>query len=66
LARWTIGLAKFGTRYSGPSQPLWYSSDALRDLLAAAPKGTKLSDVIADVFEISGTEPEPTLAWAAT
>ena len=66
LARWTIGLAKFGIRYTGPSQPLWYSSDALRDLLAAAPKGTKLSDVIADVFGISGTEPEPTLAWTAT
>jgi hypothetical protein len=66
LARWTIGLAKFGTHYTGPSQPSWYSSEALRDLLAAAPKGTKLSDVIADVFGITGTAPEPTVDWAAT
>jgi hypothetical protein len=36
----------------------------LRDLLAAAPKGTKLSSVIADAFGIAGTEPAIDLDWA--
>ena len=40
LARWAITLAQSGEHYNGPSQPGWYSPEALRDLLAAAPKGT--------------------------
>jgi hypothetical protein len=53
-----------GDFYRGPSQPSWYSPEALRDLLAAAPQETPLSAVVADVFGITGTTPEVTLAWA--
>ena len=64
LARWAITLAQSGEHYNGPSQPGWYSPEALRDLLAAAPKGTKLDKVIADAFGIAGTAPEADLDWA--
>jgi hypothetical protein len=58
-------LAAFGTKYTGRSLPGWYSPEALRDLLAAAPSRTKLATVIADAFGIAGTQLEKTLEWAA-
>jgi hypothetical protein len=57
-----IRLAPCGQHYTGHSQPGWYTPEALSDLLAATPKGTKLADVIGDVFGIAGAAPEPTLA----
>ena len=60
----TIRLAPLGQLYHGPSQPGWYDAEALRDLLAAAPKGTPLAAVIKDAFGIAGTEPEIDTAWA--
>jgi len=64
-ARVAIGAAASGTTYTGRSLPGWYSPEALRNLLAAAPPRMKLATVIADAFGIIGTEPEKTLEWAA-
>jgi hypothetical protein len=64
-ARETIRLARHGEYYQGPSQPGWYGNEALRDLLAAAPKGARLDKVIEDAFAISDTEPAADLSWTA-
>jgi hypothetical protein len=64
-ARLTIRLAWHGEHYRGPSQPGWYSAEALRDLLAAAPKGIKPSTVIEDAFGVRDAEPKIELDWAA-
>ena len=64
MARIAIALARGGTYYDGPSQPGWYSPEALCDLLAAAPRGTKLDKVIADAFA-STDSPENTVQWTA-
>ena len=64
-ARVAIGVAASGTTYTGRSLPSWYSPEALRNLLAAAPQRMSLATVIADAFGITGTQPEKTLEWAA-
>jgi hypothetical protein len=63
-AQSAINRARDGTHYEGFSEPGWYSPEALCDLLAAAPTGTKPSKVVEEVFGISGEAVEPTIEWA--
>jgi hypothetical protein len=64
-AKQTVAVARHGTYYDGCSQASWYSPEALRDLLAAAPKDRSLGAVVAEVFNVSGETPQTTLEWAA-
>jgi hypothetical protein len=63
-AQSAINLARDGTHYDGFSEPGWYSPQALCDLLAAAPKGTKPGKVVEEVFDIGGETPDTAVAWA--
>jgi hypothetical protein len=63
-ARSAITLVENGaTIYRGPSLPPWFSPQALKQLIAAAPDGIKPSAVIKDAFRINDPSASPGLDW---
>jgi hypothetical protein len=43
-------------QYAGPSRPTWYSAEDFRRLLAAAPEGVTVADVVTEVFDEDCTD----------
>ncbi|MBV9584433.1 MAG: hypothetical protein JO213_06055, partial [Alphaproteobacteria bacterium] len=56
----TIGMARQGQNYSGPSLPHWYGADSLSRLFAAVtPASTNVAEIVGDVFGIAIDDDRP-------